>query len=681
MRSSQSSRQKRIYENFFFDQISNRDNLFFDLSAEPKQVDVEKINILINSITDKEGLSVLDIGCGNGYYSKKYLMNGCNVVGIDISKSGVVLSKKRLQNYKQGKFLIADTEKLPFKDKSFDIVSFMSILEHLDDPVSSVSELSRVLRPMGKIVVYTINSRDQMTPEFIMRLFFPKKYNKMLKSLGHSRDNFYTVEELKLLFEKYDIKIIKVRLIHVFLAYIYDHWIFNYLVHIGKKLIKIEEISFQEGETSTYSKKVEDSKVSKTVNVYNKIIYPFINGICIVDTIPRLFGQSTGIVALAIKPDNYPKTSLNSFKVFQVKGELSDSTNKGNAPEDIARSRLSYFNLAYQYTFSVWRKSLLIFLLLILFFLTYINSKILVFLGSLFLIDWAIHRLGMNERYRRDLLIRHQILGGGALSQDKRISGRDINQDNGTGIRENKIGAELAGYLMERKKILLQNIVSGLDASRVLDVGCGTTTDQVLTNTHKKNYIGTDIRSDYLNELRMKIDVDAVLCDAHRQPFKKDVFSMINLADVIEHLHDSALVLQELYEILEDDGGLIIIANNRSQFSVECFNPLIFIERALGIYMPSILPPQRLVDQWTGFTPFYHVDFSKKEIVKMMEHAGFKVEKCVTFNQLSWIIHLALLVRANNKNLTKVVFGLENLVMNIPVIKNMGHFMIVCKKL
>lgn len=337
-------------------------------------------------------------------------------------------------------------------------------------------------------------------------------------------------------------------------------------------------------------------------------------------------------------------------------------------------------DIAYQYTFSVQRKILLMFLFILVFFLLYANSIISVFGGFLFLIDWSIYRLGMNERNKKELSIRHQIQNIGLLFQNKKISGKDANRVNGSGRVENKIGAGVALYLIERKKILLRDIVSRLDTSMVLDVGCGITAGHIFANHQKKNYIGTDIELNHLTEIHMEIGVDVVLCDAHHQPFKKEVFQLINLTDVIEHFLDPVLAIQELYELLEYRGRLIISTENRSQFTVECFNPLIFSERALGSYIPRILPPGHLVGQWTGFTPFYHIDFSKKEIVGLMKDAGFKIERYITFNQLSWIIHSAFLLGVNNKNLTKLVSGLENFVMNTPVMKNMGHHMLVCRK-
>lgn len=343
--------------------------------------------------------------------------------------------------------------------------------------------------------------------------------------------------------------------------------------------------------------------------------------------------------------------------------------------EYITMSRQLFFELAYQYTFSIHRKILLIFLFLLFLVFVYKSLELLMLVvGFLFFTDWVTHRLGMKERYRKELPIKRQIEEDGVLSQNTRIINPNAEQEH------DKIGAGVSWHLIERKKSLIENMLSGLDNSMVLDVGCGITTGQMLANSSEKKYVGADIILDYLKEIRMKIGVDVVLCDAHYPPFKKEVFSLVNFTDVIEHLHNPALGLQELHKSLKNGGRLILTTENRAMFTADCFNPLVFIERAIGNYIPAVLPPSSLVDQWPGCTPFYHIEFSKKEIVGLMENTGFKIDRYQSFNQLSWIIQTALLMGINTKNLARFVYGLENLMIKLPVLKNMGHFVLVCKK-
>lgn len=79
--------------------------------------------------------TVLDIGCGVGYYSK-YLSNYFDMTGIDISKEAVKLASK---HDKKSSYFVASSFALPFESSSFD--SAISIFAPI-----SVDEIKRVLK-------------------------------------------------------------------------------------------------------------------------------------------------------------------------------------------------------------------------------------------------------------------------------------------------------------------------------------------------------------------------------------------------------------------------------------------------------------------------------------------------------------------------------------------------------
>lgn len=87
--------------------------------------------------------SVLDVGCGEGFTLNKLYQNkvGKSLEGIDYSLTAVMLGKKQNKKLmlRQG-----DIYKLPYKEKSFDIVLCMEVLEHLEDPKKALKELKRV---------------------------------------------------------------------------------------------------------------------------------------------------------------------------------------------------------------------------------------------------------------------------------------------------------------------------------------------------------------------------------------------------------------------------------------------------------------------------------------------------------------------------------------------------------
>jgi arsenite methyltransferase len=102
------------------------------------------------------GLMVLDIGCGSGagcfLFCKAY---GCTVVGIDLSEGKIVSAREHAKDEglagKAG-FVVSDAEVLPFPDASFDVVISECAFSILPDKMQAAEEISRVLRPKGRMV-------------------------------------------------------------------------------------------------------------------------------------------------------------------------------------------------------------------------------------------------------------------------------------------------------------------------------------------------------------------------------------------------------------------------------------------------------------------------------------------------------------------------------------------------
>lgn len=94
-----------------------------------------------------EGGKVLDVGCGNGIYSKEIAKRGNIVYAVDIIK------RKELFGYDNIIFTIAFSENLPFDDNYFDTILCLFMLEHVADYEKSIKEIVRVSRKYGKIII------------------------------------------------------------------------------------------------------------------------------------------------------------------------------------------------------------------------------------------------------------------------------------------------------------------------------------------------------------------------------------------------------------------------------------------------------------------------------------------------------------------------------------------------
>jgi 2-polyprenyl-3-methyl-5-hydroxy-6-metoxy-1,4-benzoquinol methylase len=94
---------------------------------------------------------ILEIGCSGGPLIRTLNVHGYrNVYGIDISKDAVDLCRTRgMRNIAQ-----MDASRLDFKDAEFDVVIASDVLEHIKDEGLALSDWNRILKPVGKLIVF-----------------------------------------------------------------------------------------------------------------------------------------------------------------------------------------------------------------------------------------------------------------------------------------------------------------------------------------------------------------------------------------------------------------------------------------------------------------------------------------------------------------------------------------------
>lgn len=101
------------------------------------------------------GRDVLEIGTGMGADHLQWAMaRPLSLVGIDLTERAVDFTRQRLSLYGfKSDVRVADAERLPFSDDSFDIVYSWGVLHHSPDTSVAVAEVRRVLRPGGRALV------------------------------------------------------------------------------------------------------------------------------------------------------------------------------------------------------------------------------------------------------------------------------------------------------------------------------------------------------------------------------------------------------------------------------------------------------------------------------------------------------------------------------------------------
>jgi len=142
------------------------------------------------------GAAVLHVGCGDGYLDPYLCTRFARVVGIDIN----FLELQSAASANEGEradYVLIDGFVLPFASGSFDEIVSIDVLEHAEDDVALVREMSRVLRDGGRLVLIVPNADYPLTFDpinYLLESTVGRHVAVGMWGFGHRR--LYTVESL-----------------------------------------------------------------------------------------------------------------------------------------------------------------------------------------------------------------------------------------------------------------------------------------------------------------------------------------------------------------------------------------------------------------------------------------------------------------------------------------------------
>jgi len=128
--------------------------------------------------------TVLNIGCGDGVQAIIYKNSFKKMTGIDINEKRLKTAKQLAEYYSIGNFEIicANAEEIPLNDE-FDKIIAIDIIEHVVHPTKMVSEIKRLLKDDGKLLITFPAMHDKWENlfRFIGRKILRRKKRTMLK--------------------------------------------------------------------------------------------------------------------------------------------------------------------------------------------------------------------------------------------------------------------------------------------------------------------------------------------------------------------------------------------------------------------------------------------------------------------------------------------------------------------
>jgi demethylmenaquinone methyltransferase/2-methoxy-6-polyprenyl-1,4-benzoquinol methylase len=106
--------------------------------------------LVVEAVQPGPGQLILDLAAGTGTSSEPFDQAGATVIPTDLSLGMLTVGKQRLPALA---FVAADALRLPYADASFDAVTISFGLRNVEDPAAALTEMRRVTRPGGRLVV------------------------------------------------------------------------------------------------------------------------------------------------------------------------------------------------------------------------------------------------------------------------------------------------------------------------------------------------------------------------------------------------------------------------------------------------------------------------------------------------------------------------------------------------
>ena len=109
-----------------------------------------------------EGRRILDVGCWKGDLTARIAeKTGASVTGVDILRESLMEARRKHPGMR---FEVRDVLKKPFPRNSFDCITFLEVIEHVENPAEFVKAFHGMLEPDGFLVVSTPNAGPYFGP-------------------------------------------------------------------------------------------------------------------------------------------------------------------------------------------------------------------------------------------------------------------------------------------------------------------------------------------------------------------------------------------------------------------------------------------------------------------------------------------------------------------------------------
>jgi ubiquinone/menaquinone biosynthesis C-methylase UbiE len=180
--------QKILPKEMSVNMHEKRFNREIERLRDPDRIARLEVERVVDLVLDdvKGSCSIVDVGTGSGVFAEKFAAKGLKVSGLDVNPDMVKAAHEFVPT---GEFRIGVAEKLPFEDKSFDIIFMGLLLHEVDDLSLALSEAFRVGKKQLVVLEWPYEEQS-FGPPLEHRLSFEKIEKAALQAgYKHIRQN------------------------------------------------------------------------------------------------------------------------------------------------------------------------------------------------------------------------------------------------------------------------------------------------------------------------------------------------------------------------------------------------------------------------------------------------------------------------------------------------------------
>ena len=213
----------------FFDKMAGERNAIFRSNPVLDYEQRVRSSTVLGLLNAKIGETILDVGCGNARDIKQIVSSGATVVGVDSSQGMIDAAMRDLTEAESVnvQLEIGDVTMLRFPAESFDKILCSEVIEHVPDLERAISEMYRVLKPGGCLVVSSPNRHSWYGfDRFVI-------WSKILRrQWNHPFDDWKSIRELHALLERHGFGVVSSTTACYLPGFVLTYWLPTWLQRV-----------------------------------------------------------------------------------------------------------------------------------------------------------------------------------------------------------------------------------------------------------------------------------------------------------------------------------------------------------------------------------------------------------------------------------------------------------------